>query len=227
MSCSHAMIILCGVCTEQTVFAPSSSAEQSAHCVMCRATAVIMAIMSSPRPDWRLFFFMVRTKEPDREGEIRRKRQRESWPAAQLQGGVDLWRVEGEERKYTVDRFVHIYIFIWLYKCVCKGITSTGARWGHATPHSSKSCFFSPAHFYYLSVVIMSSHYIFQITREVLIKMLIYLFSYDFMLTEISLTSLQTCLPMVLPLRLHTVCSTLLVKGRSGRKSLPIYYKMH
>lgn len=50
------MIILCGVCTEQTVFAPSSSAEQSVHCVMCRATAVIMAIMSSPGPDWQLFY---------------------------------------------------------------------------------------------------------------------------------------------------------------------------
>lgn len=56
MSCSHAMIILCGVCTEQTVFAPSFSAEQSVHCVMCRATAVIMAIMSSPGADWQLFY---------------------------------------------------------------------------------------------------------------------------------------------------------------------------
>lgn len=44
-----------------------SAVEQSVHYVMCRAAAVIMAIMSSCSQIGS--FFMVRTKEPDREGE--------------------------------------------------------------------------------------------------------------------------------------------------------------
>lgn len=80
MSCSHAMIILCGACTVQTVSpSPPPSVEQSAHCVMCRATAVIMAIMSSRSQIGSVFFifyfFTERTAQSDRE---------EGWRSADL-----------------------------------------------------------------------------------------------------------------------------------------------
>lgn len=65
VGCSHAMIILRGVCIEQTVFAPSF-VEQSVHCVMCGAATVIMPIMSSR--DNLAACFMVGTKNPDKEG---------------------------------------------------------------------------------------------------------------------------------------------------------------
>ena len=57
------------------MFAPSSYAEQSAHCVMCRAAAAIMAIMSSPSQIGQFSF----------HGENQRARQ-----------GEDRGRTEGE-----------------------------------------------------------------------------------------------------------------------------------
>lgn len=65
MGCSHATMILRGVCIQQTVFAPSF-VEQSVHCVMCGAATVIMPIMSSR--DNLTACFMVGTKNPDKEG---------------------------------------------------------------------------------------------------------------------------------------------------------------
>lgn len=54
------------------------------------------------QPDWQ--FFIVGAKETRKGG------RRESWPAAQLQGGVNLWGVEGQKRKQWIDLCTFVYL---------------------------------------------------------------------------------------------------------------------
>lgn len=115
MSCSHALIILCGVCTDQTVFSPSSSAEQSAHCVMYRATAVIMAIMSSLGQIGS--FFMDR----DREGGSKKKKTEGELTCCTAAGWGGSVRSGGTRKEIHSDLFT----FAYLSMCVCKTIIST------------------------------------------------------------------------------------------------------
>lgn len=132
MSCSHAMIILCGVCTEQTVFASSSSAEQSAHCVMCRAAAVIMAIMSSPGQIGFFFFFMVRTKEPDREGG--RSRRADLLHSCRVGWICEEWR----EKKWNTEQ-IDVCTFISKpYLFPPRSLLSLQLRFSHHVPDNRR-----------------------------------------------------------------------------------------
>ena len=109
MSCSHAMIILCGVCTlsGQCLPRPLWNNQYTVCDVQGRSSHNGNYVFS--RTDWRLFFFfffMVRTiRQSDRGGVRRKKRQRGGWPGVHLQGGVDLCGLEGKESflSYVMD----------------------------------------------------------------------------------------------------------------------------
>lgn len=107
MSCSHAMIILCAVCTEQTVFAPSS-VEQSEHCVR-RAATVIMAIMSSPGQICSLFY-----------GEKRSQTGREE--KEKMEGEVNrvwwLYQKRSGNIKHSADRFGPVCILMQTFSII-------------------------------------------------------------------------------------------------------------
>lgn len=119
MSCSHAMIILCGVCTEQTVFAPSLM-EQSEHCVR-RAATVIMAIMSSPGQICSLFYGEKRSQTGREEKEKMEGEVNRVWWLYQKWSG----------KNKTADRFGPICILIFLHFIAIYSLISI-----HFTPPS-------------------------------------------------------------------------------------------
>lgn len=105
------MIILCGVCTVQTVFAPSFSAEQSVHCVMCRAAAVIMAIMSSPGQNGSFFYGENQRSQTGREKEEGKDRGRADLLHSCRVGWIcEEWR-EKKGNTHWRDLFTFAYLY--------------------------------------------------------------------------------------------------------------------
>lgn len=108
MSCSHAMIILWRLHRADSVCPLLLCGTISTLCdVQGRSSHNGNYVFSWP--DWTLFFFflMVRTKEPDREGEGRRTEGEVTCCTAAGWGGSV--RSGEKRRKYTVDWFTFAY----------------------------------------------------------------------------------------------------------------------